>query len=166
MEPGLGGANIRCGTMELWAGERRYWGLTPTGPWMSVEQAALKSFEELGWEGYHREGGLILCLIKACSFAELPAHRHSILTEAIYANNVRKPFDVRAMNIGSGVDPDTPPSAAIAEWNRLSDADRVDPAHLVESIKYASEERIRNNFQVMSEPPARLGVNFPHLTLD
>lgn len=166
MESGLTEKNIRRGTIELCAGEPKCWGLTPKGPWMSVELAALKHFENLGWEGYHREGSLILSLIKACSFPDLPTHRHSIMIEAIYANNVRKPFDVRAMNLQYDIDPDTPPSAEIAEWNRMSEADRVNPSDLVENIKCASVQRIIANFSIMTGPKAHTLSFFPSLTLE
>jgi hypothetical protein len=157
---------VHRGTMQLWAGEKKCWAGTPKGPWMSVESAALKHFESMGWSGYHREGGLILSLIKACSFPELPLHRHSVFVEAIYANNVRQPFDVRAMNLEYGLDPCTPPSEAIAEWNRLSEADRVNPADLIENIKSATADRIKRNFRIMSEPPGHTTTHFPYLTLD
>lgn len=55
---------------------------------MRVERAVLSHFERDGWRGYHREGGLLLNLIKCMSFPELtPRHRMTYI-EAIYAQNV------------------------------------------------------------------------------
>lgn len=53
-----------------------------------VEAAALSHFAADGWRGYAGEGGLILNLIKAASFLDLPLRSRATYVEAIYSQNV------------------------------------------------------------------------------
>ena len=56
--------------------------------WEEVESAALGWFMEKGWSGYAGEGGLILNLIKAMSFKEIPLQHRCTFIEALYTQNV------------------------------------------------------------------------------
>lgn len=85
-------------TMALKPGaEPRTWRL-PSGEAVRVERAAMAAFEAEGWRGYAGEGGLLLNLIKALSFASLAPRHASIYVEALYAGNVA--FDEDRFPVG------------------------------------------------------------------
>lgn len=90
---------------------------------LSVERAVLAHFEQEGWRGYHREGGLLLNLIKCMSFPVLPERHRMTYIEAIYAQNI-----------------------AFKE-------DRVPVPHLLTSLQHATSEQVKRNFTSMLPPP-------------
>lgn len=79
--------------VELERGSGKEWRCGPDTAMGPVEVAALDYYRELGWTGAASEGGLILTLIKAASFAALPHRFGDIFVEAIYAQNVAFPED-------------------------------------------------------------------------
>ena len=159
------GSSIRQGTISLHAGERKCWRHDPDGPWISVEQAALAYFKEEGWAGDSGEGKIVLSLIKAASFVELPATLHSVFAEAIYGNNLGF-IDVHEFNIKLGLDPETPASPRVMAYNRERESERVSPSERVANILTASEQRITENFKVMTGPGTHTLRFFPTLTLE
>ena len=66
--------------------------------WTSIENAALEHYLDGGWSGAAAEGGLILTVIKAASFARLAERNAATYIEALYAQNVA--FDEDRYAIG------------------------------------------------------------------
>jgi hypothetical protein len=123
-------------TLQLEAGERELWRHAPSSKWQSVEEATLAYFEADGWAGHAQERSLILSLIKAASFPEIPSPDSSTFIEAIYAQNVW-PEERKCKK----------------EW-------------LLRNILAADPARIAANFLAMTSPPAgHTLVFFPTLTL-
>ena len=127
--------DIRHRRLLLEAGERKLWRLTPSSSWQSVEEATLAYFEADGWVGHAQERSLILSLIKAASFPEIPPADRSTFIEAIYAQNVW---------------PET--RKCKKQW-------------LLRNILAADPARIAANFLAMTSPPGQTLVFFPTLTL-
>lgn len=126
---------IRHRRLRLEAGERKLWRHTPSSGWQSVEDATLAYFEAEGWTGHAQERSLILSLIKAASFPEIPPADCSTFVEAIYAQNVW-PEERKCKK----------------EW-------------LLANILTADSARIATNFLAMTSPPALTLGFFPTLTL-
>jgi hypothetical protein len=134
---------VRYQRLPLEAGEKKCWRHSSTAPWSSVEAAALAHFiEKEGWSGDHREGGLILSLIKAASFHILPRRECSTFVEALY-NQFIVPRDRPAYRI----------------------REEAEVARLVETVRTASLERIRANFAVMAVTPEGTPEFCPTVTL-
>jgi hypothetical protein len=153
-------------SIRLYRGERKRWSHASEGPWSTVEQAALSYYEQDGWTGYAKEGGLVLSLIKACSFGPLPAKYHSVFIEAIYANNIGF-IDVEKYDRRREMNPELHASAEfVTAWNKKCELDRVDPYELATNILSSTEERIRGNHAIMTAPGSRTLANFPGLTLE
>lgn len=132
-----GKLGIRYRTLELENGGHKTWRATQSSQWKSVEAATLEFYEAEGWSGYAREQGLILSLIKAASFPELPPIHFSTFIEAVYFTPVW-PF--------GGV--------------------KHERAWLLANILNADAGRIAANFHAMTTPPALTLQFFPTLTLD
>lgn len=79
------GMGIEHDTLRLWRIGPKEWANGSEGAPTRVEWAALDHFKKQGWLGYAGEGGLILNLIKAASFAEIPMARRGTFIEAIYS---------------------------------------------------------------------------------
>ena len=107
--------------IDLELGESKCWRARPSHAWSSVEQAALKYYEQHGWKGAASEGGLILTLIKAASFARLDPRHADTFIEALYAQNV------------------------------AFDEDRFEPEHLLESVEKATTDQIERNWEVIAK---------------
>ena len=88
--------------------------------WESVESAALGWFMDRGWSGCAGEGGLILNLIKAMSFKELPMRLRDTYIEALYAQNV------------------------------AFDEDRYDPQTLLRNVRFATSQQVARNVNRMT----------------
>lgn len=73
---------LRCGR------NPKEWICPQNGSGVCVERAVLSHFEREGWRGFSCEGGLVLNLIKAMSFASLSLRSRTTYVEAIYAQNV------------------------------------------------------------------------------
>ncbi|HEV2562033.1 MAG TPA: VRR-NUC domain-containing protein [Rhizomicrobium sp.] len=108
----------------LHAGERKAWRNELTADWASVERTILTIYEREGWNGHDGEGGLILSLIKAASFATLPKKLHSVFIESLYYH--RRYHDERGYEC------------------------RVDPADMLESVRTTTAHQIAANFAVMA----------------
>ncbi|WP_132999806.1 VRR-NUC domain-containing protein [Luteimonas arsenica] len=125
-------AGFKYSTLPLRRGKRPKQWLCPTkGTIMTVERAVLSQYEADGWRGYHREGGLILNLIKCMSFPEIsPRHRMTYI-EALYAQNV-----------------------AFKE-------DYFTKATLLANLKRATPDQVKRNFEMMmsAPPPLRKSVS-------
>jgi hypothetical protein len=81
-------AGIAHEVIELHAGEPKLWRHHPDDAWASVEEATLAHYVAQGWSGAAAEGGLMLTLIKAASFARLQSRNADTFIEALYAQNV------------------------------------------------------------------------------
>lgn len=62
----------------------KQWVCPRNGDFLSVERAVLSHFAKDGWQGYWREGGLLLSLIKAMSFPEFGHDERTRYIEALY----------------------------------------------------------------------------------
>lgn len=69
-------------------GDVKAWRSGSAEPWTSMEEAVLDHYRSDGWNGAASEGGLILTLIKAASFAKLQVRHADTFIEALYAQNV------------------------------------------------------------------------------
>lgn len=126
------------------------WKNPRTGEWGRVEAAVLGHFKDMGWSGYCGEGGLILNLIKAMSFKEVPVRHRTTYIEALYAQNV------------------------------AFDEDLYDPRDLLNNVRRATPNQVSRNFDIMADRKKnwfgfRLGTStnsttmldyFPRLELD
>ncbi len=65
--------------------------------WSDVEVAALNHYSRDGWRGYPGEGGLMLNLIKAAAFPDLPERLRATYTEALFSGNMT-PRDQRPLD--------------------------------------------------------------------
>ncbi len=158
-------SSIRESTISLQAGDRKCWRHHPATSWVTVERAALAHFQEEGWSGDSGEGKIVLSLIKAASFPVLPATLHSTFIESIYSNNVGF-IDIRKHNIKLGIDPETPASSLVDEFNKERAAEVISPSDRIANILSASEQRISNNFKIMTGPGSHTLSFFPTLTLE
>lgn len=70
-------------------GGGKFWRAHPAADWSSVERAALHHYHLQGWNGCHGEGGLILNLLKAAAFPNLPPHHRATYSEALFAGNLQ-----------------------------------------------------------------------------
>jgi hypothetical protein len=165
MERQQNGYSIRESTISLHAGERKCWRYDPAAAWVSVERAALAHFQQEGWSGDSGEGKIVLSLIKATSFTVLPTTLHSRYVESIYSNNAGY-IDVREHNIKLGIDPETPASSLVEAFNREREAEVISPSDRIANILTASEQRISNNFKIMTGPGSHTLSLFPSLTLE
>lgn len=152
-------------TISLCAGGPKRWRNDPSTDWVSVERAALAYFRGDGWSGDSGEGMIVLSLIKAASFIALPETHHSTFVEAIYSNNIAF-IDVREHNIKMGIDPETPASPRVEAFNKRQTAGLISPADMIANILTASEQRISNNFRIMTGPGSHTLSFFPTLTLE
>ena len=84
--------------VELEKGENKLWRSAAFREWTSIENAALEHYLDGGWSGAAAEGGLILTVIKAASFARLAERNADTYIEALYAQNVA--FDEDRYAIG------------------------------------------------------------------
>lgn len=98
---------------------RRSWACDD-GEERELEEAALSVFVRNGWTGHAQEGGLVLSLIKAASFVDLPPRHASVFVEALYAQNM----------------------AALA--------DKVAPRLLIETVRKANAAQIAHNLAIMT----------------
>ena len=121
--------------LQLEAGGRKLWRYDSSCAWRCVEEAALAYFIGHGWMGHAQERSLILSLIKAASFPEIPPADCSTFIEAIYAQNVWPETRKRKK-----------------QW-------------LLRNILAADPARIAANFLAMTSPPGQTLVFFPTLTL-
>lgn len=158
-------SSIRETTISLHAGERKCWRHDPDTAWVSVERAALAHFQQEGWSGDSGEGKIVLSLIKAASFTALPATLHSRYVESIYSNNPGF-IDVREHNIKLGIHPETPASSIVEAFNKEREAEIISPSDRIANILTASEQRISNNFKIMTGPGSHTLSFFPTLTLE
>ncbi len=69
-------------------GGGKHWRLNDRMEWSGVEAAALDYYRSDGWNGYAFEGGLMLNLIKAAAFCEVPDQLRATYTEAIFSGNM------------------------------------------------------------------------------
>jgi tetratricopeptide (TPR) repeat protein len=110
---------IRHERLTLERGGPKAWRHGAEDPFASVEIAALAHYRREGWSGCASEGGLILTLIKAASFARLDPRHADTFIEALYQQNVAWP------------------------------ADRSDPAELVANVAAADMARIERNWTLI-----------------
>ena len=157
--------SIQSSTICLFAGAQKRWRHNPLSNWTSVERAALAHFREEGWSGDSGEGKIVLSLVKAASFVELPATHHSVFVEAIYSNNIAF-IDVRELNIKMGIDPETPASPVVEAFNKRLKAGLISQSEMIANILTASEQRIVDNFKIMTGPGTRTSSFFPTLTFE
>lgn len=81
-------AGIAHEVIALHCGEPKLWRHGAENTWTSVEEAVLAHYMAQGWSGAAAEGGLMLTLIKAASFARLQPRNADTFIEALYAENV------------------------------------------------------------------------------
>lgn len=106
--------------ISLCRGPEKAWTCPQSGGFLSVEEAVLSHYKMDGWRGYSGEGGLLLNLIKAMSFKEVPHRNRATYIEALYLQNV------------------------------AFEEDRFAPATLLEQVLLADTETVVKNFDVMA----------------
>jgi hypothetical protein len=158
-------SSVRECAISLYAGGPKRWRHDPDADWVSVERAALAHYCGKGWSGDSGEGKIVLSLIKAASFLELPPRHHSTYVEAIYSDNIAF-INVRELNIKMGLDPDTPASPSVEAFNSRQRAGLISQSEMIANILTASEQRISNNFKIMTGPGSHTLSFFPTLTLE
>lgn len=99
-----------------------------------MEDAALAHFAADGWSGAAAEGGLVLTLIKAASFARLATRNADTFIEALYHQNV------------------------------AFDEDRFDPKALVDTVRRATRDQLANNWNVISATAGTTPAFYPKVT--
>lgn len=104
------------------------------GPHGLVEDAALAHFAADGWSGAAAEGGLILTLIKAASFAKLSTRNADTFIEALYHQNV------------------------------AFEEDRFDPKEMVDTVRRATRDQLANNWKVISATAGTTPAFYPKVT--
>lgn len=97
----------------------KQWLCARTDKYVEVERAVLSHFGHQGWRGFSGEGGLLLNLIKAMSFNDLPTRLRCAYVEAIYAQNV------------------------------AFEQDRYAPEDLLDQIPRATRAQVERNFDLM-----------------
>ena len=114
----------------------KQWRFASTDAFRTVEEAALASFLSDGWSGAAAEGGLILTLIKAASFARLPARSADTFIEALYQQNV------------------------------AFEEDRYDAANLIEAVRGADLAQLEANWSVICATAGTTPAFYPRVTWD
>jgi hypothetical protein len=104
------------------------------GPHGLVEDAALAHFTADGWSGAAAEGGLILTLIKAASFAKLATRNADTFIEALYHQNV------------------------------AFEEDRFEPQEMVGSVRRATRAQLATNWEVISATAGTTPAFYPKVT--
>jgi hypothetical protein len=89
--------------LTLQHGGAKQWRTAPEMEWAGVESASLSHFSQEGWRGYSGEGALILNLIKAAAFSELPDRHRATYTEAIFSGNVQPSDRIELKRLLDGV---------------------------------------------------------------
>jgi len=117
-------------------GATKEWRLKPTDPWMSVEEAALEHYSAEGWTGAAAEGGLMLTLIKAASFAALQPRNANTFVEALYTQNVA--FDEDSFNMDQ----------------------------LIETAVRATRMQIERNWEVIAATAGKTPAYYPRVCLN
>lgn len=127
-------------TLQLECGGAKKWRARSELDWTRVEEAALDHYRADGWRGYSGEGGLVLNLIKAAAFPNLPERHRATYTEALFSGNI----------------------AAHLQFKFTLD-------DLLGCIELADLDQIIRVFRAMSAPRSSLGLDnsmldfFPHL---
>jgi hypothetical protein len=154
------------------------WRFNSKTPWTSVENASLNALESDGWRGYAGEGGLILNLIKAASFVEMPSRLRGVFIEAIFCGNMdgydKKRIDALVDNI---LRADT---AQISRISRRMAAPRREGGfdcsmldffpnlkewHFIECFQSISATRLHSIAKIFATDPYEYRKGWPDLTL-
>lgn len=104
------------------------------GAYGLVEDAALAHFAADGWSGVAAEGGLMLTLIKAASFAKLATRNADTFIEALYHQNV------------------------------AFEEDRFDPEEMVDAVRRATRDQLAQNWKVISATAGTTPAFYPKVT--
>ncbi|WP_165899668.1 VRR-NUC domain-containing protein [Sphingomonas sp. PP-CE-1G-424] len=122
---------IRHELIALETGGPKQWRLGRDREFGPVEAAALDHYAAEDWSGAASEGGLILTLIKAASFARLAPRNADTFIEALYQQNV------------------------------AFEEDRFEPAHMVETVRRADLAQIAANWKVISATAGTTPAYYP-----
>ncbi len=159
--------------IELNQVDGKLWRYDPSDARLSVEGAALQHYRGFGWEGAASEGGLILTLIKAASFAPLPERHADTFVEALYAQNVafeedRHEIDALLRNVGQATRPQIE-----ANWARIAASTGSTPRfypsvrkdHVLGLFESLGPARLKNIAAIFATAPYDLRAGWPDLTL-
>ena len=136
----------------------------------SVEEAALGYFHSRGWRWFHREGGLLLNLIKAASFKKIPDCYLSVYVEAIYAHNIaNKEYIYSIRDLLSNIE-NTNIHIIVNNYNRMErKIDRYFPGlkeyMIVELYNILGNEKLNMIAKKFSENPYEYRKGWPDLTI-
>ncbi len=136
----------------------------------SVEEAALGYFHSRGWRGFHAEGGLLLNLIKAASFKNIPEYYLSTYIEAIYAcNTYNKESIYPVKDLLSNIE-NTNIHIIVNNYNRMKyRIDRYSPDlneyMIVELYNILGNEKLSIIAKKFSESPYEYRKGWPDLTI-
>lgn len=159
--------------IELHAGESKLWRNHPDDAWASVEEAALAHYLAQGWSGAAAEGGLMLTLIKAASFARLQSRNADTFIEALYAQNVA--FDEDRFTRGALIDACGRATTAqlSRNWALIAATAGETPAfypqvrwhHVSGLFDALGTERLAAIARLFADAPYDLRAGWPDLTL-
>ena len=157
----------------LHCGEPKLWRHGPEDTWASVEEAALAHYVAQGWSGAAAEGGLMLTLIKAASFARLQPRNADTYIEALYAQNVA--FDEDRFTRGALIDAcGRATTAQISRnWALIAATAGQTPAfyprvrwhHVSGLFDALGTERLAAIARLFADAPYDLRAGWPDLTL-
>ncbi|WIA56685.1 VRR-NUC domain-containing protein [Sphingobium sp. WTD-1] len=157
----------------LHCGEPKLWRYHPKDAWASVEEAALAHYVAQGWSGAAAEGGLMLTLIKAASFARLQPRNADTYIEALYAQNVA--FDEDRFSRGALIDACGRATTAqlSRNWAMIAATAGETPAfyprvrwdHVSGLFDALGTERLAAIARLFADAPYDLRAGWPDLTL-
>ena len=165
--------------LALHHGGKKRWKAGHSDIWTSLEQAALNHYEKTGWRGCAVEGGLILQLIKAASFPNLPVSHRSTFVEALYylssepevrillqnirKSNVRRIRRTMESMLGGTVS--SWPFLARASDLKFEYFPHLKAWHLLEAYKTLGASRLAEIAEVFARDPYTYRSGWPDLSV-
>lgn len=140
--------------------------------WSLVEDAVLGYYEIDGWRGYTKEGGLLLTLIKAMSFQEIPQQYRVVLVESLYHHRSFYGFELEKFfyNIAHANEGQIKKNFKImtdktAKWSILEYFPKLEEWMLLELFQSMGNARILDIARKFSEDPYEYRKGWPDLTI-
>ena len=156
----------RGGSLKSWTNPRT------KKNWYLVEDAVLGYYEIEGWRGYSKEGGLLLTLIKAMSFREIPPQYRMVLVESLYHHKSIYGFELEKFfhNIEHAKEGQIKKNFRImtdktAKWSILEYFPNLEEWMLLELFQSMGNTRILDIARKFSEDPYEYRKGWPDLTI-
>lgn len=140
--------------------------------WCLVEDAVLGYYEIDGWRGYSKEGGLLLTLIKAMSFQEIPHQYRVVFVESLYHHRSTYGFELEKFfhNIANAKEEQIKKNFRVmtgktAKWSILEYFPKLEEWMLLELYRAMGNARILDIARKFSEDPYEYRKGWPDLTI-